>query len=56
MEKERDNTTKHSHTKRRITISQLTRYSGTTRRGEIRGGLYPLRHPLKYVIEPEGLV
>jgi hypothetical protein len=43
-------------TRRRIDISQLTRYSGTTSRGEIRGGLCPLRHPLKCVIKPEGPV
>jgi hypothetical protein len=42
--------------RRRIAISWLTRYSGTTRRGEIRGGLCPLRHPLKCMIELEGPV
>jgi len=56
MEKERDNTTKHSSTRRGIATSQLIRYSGTDRRGEVRGGLCPLIHHLKYVIESKGLV
>jgi hypothetical protein len=56
METERDNTTKHSITRRGIAISQLTRYSGIYGRGEIKGGLYPLRYPLKYLTKPEGLI
>jgi len=47
MEKERDNTTEHSITRRRIAISQFVRYS----RGETRGALYLLRHPLKCLTE-----